>query len=458
MNRSCIFENFKRLVPRSFVRFAAPGYHLFLAAFAAARYGFPSRRMTVIGVTGTNGKTTVVHLLHEFLTSTGHRVGSVSSLRFKIGDRETPNLLKMTMPGRFRLQAFLAECRSASCRFAIIEVTSQGILRSRHRFISFHAAVLTQITPEHIEAHGGFEAYRDAKLKLFTALPQSGIAVINVEDPAAELFARRTPAAVVRYSCSAVEFAGETYPLRLSEVTTRRIRLEVGGVSFESRLGGVFNAMNIIAATATAMALGVPLPAIRAALSRISGVPGRLEYLLERPFAVVVDYAVTPDALEQVYRELSDTLSEIRSPIIGDLISESAERRLVCVFGSAGGGRDKWKRPALGEIASRYCRQIVLTSDDPDDEDPVVIAADIHSGIPAGTAAVEVVVDRQAAIRRGIALARPGDTVVITGMGAQPWLVVGGREIPWDEREIVRTELTRRTSSQGRFQDPSASP
>lgn len=413
---------FKALLPKTLLRWLQPFYHFGLAGLAALIYGFPSRRMTVIGVTGTDGKTTVVHLLHEMLTSAGHGVGSVSSLRFKINDRDEPNLLKMTMPGRMRLQRFLAECRRAGCRFAIIEVTSQGIAQSRHRFIHFTAGVLTNVTPEHIESHGSFERYREAKMELFRALPSHGTAVLNREDPSSELFGENTRAQVTWYSRAEIESKRVSRPVHVLRTGTRNIQMEIDGRLLEASLGGAFNAMNVIAAAATALAFNVSISAIASALKNFAGVPGRMEYIQEQPFAVVVDYAVTPKALEHIYAALGENL--------------------ICVFGSAGGGRDRWKRPALGSIAEKFCKAVILTSDDPDDEDPRDIAGEIQSGMSGGTAAKSrIVVDRREAIREGFRSAKAGDTVIITGMGAQPWLVVAGRKIPWDDRKVVREEL-----------------
>ncbi len=412
------FDALKALLPKTLLRL----YHFGLAGLAALIYGFPSRRMMVIGVTGTDGKTTVVHLLHEMLTSAGYRVGSVSSLRFKVNHREELNLLKMTMPGRMRLQQFLAQCRRAGCQFAIIEVTSQGITQSRHRFIRFTAGVLTNITPEHIEWHGSFARYREAKMELFRALPPRATAVLNREDPSSELFAKSTPARVTWYSRREIELGHVSRPVRVFRVDAKSVQLELEGRLLAAPLGGAFNLSNVLAAAATALVFNVPISAIASALENFPGVPGRMEYIQERPFAVVVDYAVTPKALEYVYTALGGNL--------------------ICVFGSAGGGRDRWKRPQLGSIAGRFCQAIILTSDDPDDEDPRDITGEIRSGMPADAAAKSrVVIDRREAIRQGLHSAKAGDTVIITGMGAQPWLIVGGRKISWDDRRVVREEL-----------------
>lgn len=432
MSAEFLLAPIRERIPRPLFRAASPAYHFLLAFFAALAYGFPGRGLTVIGVTGTDGKTTVVHLLHEMLVAAGHRTGSLSSLRFKINEREEANLLKMTMPGRFRLERFLADCRKARCRFVIIEVTSQGIAQSRHRFILFRSAVLTNVSPEHIEAHGGFAAYRAAKMKLFQRLSPDGPAVLNRDDPSSELFAERTRGQVVWYSPESIEIRNVGHPVRVETVSAKGIRLLVDGVLLETRLGGAFNVANILAAAAAAMAHGVSLSAIADALARLPGLPGRLEYVFHEPFRVVVDYANTPRAYEAVYQALTS----------GNSASQIANSRLICVFGAPGGGRDKWKRPELGTIAARYCREVILTSDDADDEDPATIAADILGGIESTMRAIaRIVLDRREAIREALKMARSGDTVIITGMGAQPWLVLKGGKIPWDDRVVAREEL-----------------
>lgn len=424
----------RRLVPST----ALWLYHFLLAALAAVRYDFPSRRLIVIGVTGTDGKTTVVHLLHEMLAAAGHPVGSLSSLRFKVNEREEPNLLKMTMPGRLRLQRFLADCRAARCRFAIIEVTSQGILQSRHRFIRFSSAVLTNISPEHIEAHGGFERYRSSKLELFRRLPRSGWAVLNQEDSSSKLFAACTRARIVWYSHSAVELAGVCHPVQLSSVSPDRIQFAIRDTRLDVGLGGEFNVMNALAAAGVALAYGISLSVIANAASRIRGVPGRLEFVQREPFAVVVDYANTPRAYESVYATLAGDVQTGQRAGRG----AAETKKLICVFGAPGGGRDRWKRPELGRIAGRYCREIVLTTDDADEENPANIAEEIQSGVPEDKRQrAKVIPDRREAIREALSSARAGDTVVITGMGAQPRIVINGKKIPWDDREVVRDEL-----------------
>lgn len=423
----------KFILPDQTYRWLVRYYHYLLAALAAARFGHPSRDLTVIGVTGTNGKTTVVHLLHEMLEEGGLPTASLSSLRFKIRGNEEPNLLKMTMPGRFELQKFLSRARAAGCRYVVLEVTSEGVRQHRHRFITFRGAVLTNVTPEHIESHGGFEAYRNAKLELFRLIGPDGVAIINHEDPSAQLFADAATGRVSWYSRSEVEIEHVGRPARVVDVGLDHIQIEVEGVFLSVRIGGNFNVMNLFAALACALAFHVSMTAISQALANFPGVRGRMEFISKKPFSVVVDYAHTPDALESVYKTLSSANPKF----------EVRNSKLICVFGSAGGGRDHWKRPVFGEIAGRYCSSIILTSEDPDEEDSAVIANQIRAGIgPESTSSVDVILDRKKAIHTAIERAKSDDTVIITGMGAQPWFMDREGKIPWDEAAIVREELS----------------
>ncbi|TSC71188.1 MAG: hypothetical protein G01um101470_719 [Parcubacteria group bacterium Gr01-1014_70] len=390
----------RRLIPSYLFRLLQPFYHRFLALLAAVVYRFPSQHMTVIGVTGTNGKSTTVELLAEIIEEAGYRVASVSSIRFRIADHEKPNDTKMTMPGRFFLQKFLRLAVRQGCTHAVLEVTSEGIKQFRHAHITFDVAVITNIAPEHIESHGSFESYRDAKADLFRGSPTH---VLNSDDKNSYAYLSRLPAKK-RFAYSLKEFP-------------KNIHL---------RLPGDFNRANALAAFTAAGAIGISAEASKRALERVDYIPGRLEVVQSRPFGVVVDYAHTPDALEKVYTEVS-------AP------------RLICVLGSAGGGRDKWKRPEMGRIAARYCGEIILTNEDPYDEDPNRIVLDIKSGIANSNFQItnlKIMLDRRQAIREAISLARKNDVIIVTGKGCESWMMgPKGEKIPWDDRAVVREEI-----------------
>jgi len=387
-------------------------YHWLLSLLGAFLYGFPSRKMIVIGVTGTNGKSTVVEMISKILAAAGYKVASLSSIKFKIGEKEWLNTLKMTMPGRLKLQKFLRQAVAFGCQYAVLEVTSEGIKQYRHKFIDFDVAVFTNLTPEHIEAHGSFENYRAAKGKLFQVTKK--IHIINIDDENAEYF---------------LQFPAErkyTYGLNQGDVNNKNLQLNL-------RLIGDFNIYNALAAISVGISQGIDLETCKSAVEKIKGVPGRMEKVISEPFKVFVDYAFTPNALEKVYQALKTNNYKLQTT------------KLICVLGACGGGRDKWKRPVLGELAAKYCDEVIVTNEDPYDEDPYQILSMIKSGISKSQFPMTnfyEILDRREAIRKSFKLAKLNDVVVITGKGCEPWICVGrGKKIPWDDREVVREEF-----------------
>lgn len=405
----------KKAIPRPIFEFFQPVYHWKLAWLAALYYGFPSKNLYVIGVTGTNGKSTVVDLLHAILSEAGESVASASSIRFKIKNEEKINALKMTMPGRFQMQKFLREVVRQKCKYAVLEVTSEGIKQFRNNGIKFSLAILTNVTPEHIESHGGFEKYRATKARFFYQTPNH---ILNGEDTNIDYFVK--------------------IPAKNRIIYTKKDL----PVDWHTKLLGDFNKENIVAAYQAARFLGISPEKIKLAIEKFEGSPGRLEFIQRDPFAVVVDYAHTPDALEKVYKTLQSTYLVTKSlSNTNDMISG----RLICVFGAAGGGRDKWKRQEMGKIAATYCDEIILTNEDPYDENPMSIINDVDKGIARllnVNTSSQKILDRKEAIRTAISKARPGDVVIITGKGCEPWLMgPNDTKIPWDDREIVRDML-----------------
>ena len=407
-------ESIKKFIPEPVLSL----YHFILAFLGAVIYRFPSRKMKVIGVTGTNGKTTVVNMATRILEEAGYKVASLSSIKFKIGDREWPNTLKMTMLGRFKLQKFLRQAVNAGCQYAVLEVTSEGIKQYRHKFIGFEIAVLTNLTPEHIEAHGGFENYRREKGKLFQTT--KNIHVINLDDGNAKYF---------------LQFPAEkkyTYGLNQGDINNKELKLNL-------RLIGNFNIYNALAAICVGLSQGVSLDICKRVVEKIEGIPGRMEEVISRPFKVFVDYAFTPNALEKVYQTLKPP-KESQLPT-----GQAKNSRMVCVLGACGGGRDKWKRPVLGEIAAKYCDEIIITNEDPYNEDPYQILAMIKSGISNFqllTSNFYEILDRRKAIRKSLELTKQNDVVVITGKGCEPWICIkNGKKIPWDDRKVVKEEF-----------------
>lgn len=395
-------------------------YHFVLAWLSNIVHASPSRKIFVLGVTGTKGKSTTLELINSILEAAGKKTALVSSIRFKIGDKTEKNASGTTMPGRFFLQRFLRKAVSRGCEYALIEVTSQGILQHRHRFIHWNAALYTNLRPEHIEAHGSFGNYRQAKTNFF------GYAA-HQSKKTGKLFFLNEMDSSHQYFASAVDGCGEV--VYFSRESFAEKELNRGKESIGEWLLSNFNLENAAAATAFAQSQGISWPLIRKTLRAFKGVPGRLEYLQRTPFAVIIDYAHTPDSLEEIYREL-------HAKSVG-----KKSGNLVCVLGAAGGGRDKWKRPEMGRIAADYCREIILTDEDPYDEDPARIIGDIKSGISNArfpTSKIKEIIDRREAIRIALALAKKNDVVIITGKGSENCIhVAGGKKIPWDEREVV---------------------
>jgi len=404
----------KELLKKFIPPFLLNWYHYILALLGVIFYCFPSRKIKIIGVTGTNGKTTVVNLTTKILEEAGYKVVSLSSIKFKIGEREWPNTLKMTMPGRFQIQKFLRQAVASGCKFAVLEVTSEGIKQHRHRFINFDTAVFTNLTPEHIEAHGGFENYKKAKGKLFQAT--KNIHIINIDDENANYFLQFP--AKKKY----------TYGLNKGDINAKNFQ-------FKLQLIGDFNVYNALAAACVGVSQGVNLEICKKVLEMVGSIPGRMEEVISQPFKVFVDYAFTPNALEKVYQTLNNLKPK----------TYNLKPKLICVLGACGGGRDKWKRPVLGEIAAKYCDEVIVTNEDPYDENPFQILSMIKSGISKSqfpTSNFYEILDRREAIRKSLALAKPGDVVIITGKGCEPWIcVAGGKKIPWDDREVVKEEF-----------------
>ena len=405
----------KDLIKKFIPSFLLSWYHFGLAFLGAVLYGFPARKLKVIGVTGTNGKTTVVEFITKIFEEAGLKVASQSSVRFKIKDKEWPNTFKMTMPGRFFIQKFLRQAVKANCQYAIVEVTSEGIKQHRHRFIDFEAAVFTNLAPEHIEAHGGFENYKKAKGKLFQTT--KNIHIINIDDKNADYFLQFK--ARKKY----------TYGLEKGDINAQNTQLKL-------QLIGDFNVYNALAAISVGISQGISLETCERAVGMVKGVPGRMELVVQEPFKVFVDYAFTPNALEKVYQTLKPENKRRRDKSL--LYPSLRLGRMICVLGACGGGRDKWKRKVLGQIAAKYCDEVIVTNEDPYDENPMEIIDQVANG--AGPKAKKIL-DRREAINKSLKSAQESDVVIITGKGCEPWIVEArGKKIPWDDRQIVREE------------------
>ncbi len=408
------------------MKFLKSIYHFLFAWAGSIVYGHPSRKLVVIGITGTKGKSSVIELLHAILSGAGKKTAMISTVHIKIGEQEEDKKggsfrpSAGTMPGRFALQRFLNQAVQAGCQYAIVEVTSQGVAQHRHRFIDFDASALTNLQPEHIDSHGSFEAYRDAKVRFFADTARRS-------KKGGKLFFLPEGDLSAKYFEAVVGEKGRI--IRFSQEGFVEHELQGNAQVVSPWLRSNFNLANAALAVSIAKAYGATWSSVVKVLAGFAGVPGRVEWVTPpgKP-AVVIDYAHTPDSLDALYSFL-----------------KPQAKKLICVFGSAGGGRDVWKRPKMGEVASKYCDRIILTSEDPYDENPAEIAGQIGKGT-AGVN-VEIVLDRSEAIARAIAVAETGDIIALTGMGSQAkFYGPKGVATPWNEKEIVEVLIRKKVS------------
>ena len=415
-----------------------------LATAASWWYGDPSRELEVVGITGTDGKTTTSFLAVAALEAAGLKTGLMGTVDTKIGSIRESNAEHATTPEAPRLQAALRAMVAAGDAAAVVETTSHGLALERVGGIAYDAAILTNLTHEHLEFHGTWEAYRDAKLSLFERLavgaanPQKGrpkVAVVNADDPSAGLFAgvgQEAGAQVITYG---TDPAADVRAVRVEE-DARRLRIDLvapsGEARLELRLGGRFNVHNALAVVALGTAWSLDPAAVRDGLESVESVPGRMERVeAGQPFGVVVDYAHSPASLEGV---------------LGLLAPLAAARggELIAVFGSAG-ERDVAKRPMMGRIAGQRCRLVVVTDEDPRGEDPETILDEIAAGAEAAGKRrghdLLLIPDRVAAIEASFERARPGDIVLLAGKGHESSILYATGALPWNEREAAFAAL-----------------
>jgi UDP-N-acetylmuramoyl-L-alanyl-D-glutamate--2,6-diaminopimelate ligase len=408
-----------------------------LAELAAAFYGDPSEELTLVGITGTNGKTTTSYVLASIFDAAGMKCGRIGTIGYSTGARQLD--ASRTTPEAPELQQMLREMRSQDCAACVMEVSSHALALRRADSLHFAAGVFTNLTRDHLDFHGDMEAYFNAKRRLFEILPDAAVGVINVDDRrGADLVA-----AARRPVTYAIDAAADVRPGPLTftlDGLSFDIRTPRGTVHARSPLVGRPNAYNILAAAATAMALDLPFSAIEAGIKRLENVPGRFQVVSDPSddVRVIVDYAHTDDALKN--------LLETARPLAGG--------RVITVFG-CGGDRDRTKRPLMGAVAARLSDLVIVTSDNPRSEDPERIIDEIRRGIvmPADRIAPKgqrsgtpslAIVDRREAIEKAVKEARPGDLLLIAGKGHEKYQVIGDKTLPFDDVEVARAALARR--------------
>lgn len=394
-----------------------------LAHVASRFHGHPSSALSVVGVTGTKGKTTTTYLIRSMFEAAGGRVGLLGTISYVIGEREIP--APMTTPDAVDLQGYLAQMRDEGLTHAVLEVSSHALSQRRTEGIGFAAGVFTNLTRDHLDFHKTPEEYRDAKAILFEGLGRDRVAVLNADDPVSEEFARRTVARTVWYGMRpGMDASAEVIQCGLDGTVVRLFTVR-GDAEFRLPLIGRHNVQNLLAATATVLALGHPLAVAVEGARATRCVPGRLEPVeCGQPFHVFVDYAHTEDSLRNV-------ISALR-PLI--------EGRVLVVFG-CGGDRDRGKRPLMGRAVEELADRAIVTSDNPRTEDPIRILDDIVAGMN-DPARRDVICDREEAIFHAIRIARPGDVVLIAGKGHEHYQILKDVVKPFDDREVAIRAIT----------------
>jgi len=455
----------KKYIPVRLFKALQPAYHFLLSLIASIWYGWPSSKLIVIGVTGTTGKTTSVYLISKMLNSAGFRAGFTSTAMFSDGQSEWLNNKKMTMSGRFFTQKMLKQMVKNNCQYAIIETTSQGIEQFRHKFINYDILVFTGLYPEHVEAHGGFENYKKAKGKLFAHLKSCKTKyandkkrVVKAENGFKKIESNRVKKTIIangddKYADFFLSFWSEEKHIYINDNESKMklkndkmhivkysdIASSQTGVSFKVNeteikinLLGEYNAANAMNAVSLGLSQGIKIDRIKAGLEKIKGVPGRMELIKSdrTSFMAVIDYAFEPEALKKIY----NTIIKIK------------HNKIIHVLGSAGGGRDIARRPKLGALAGEKADVVIVTNEDPYDDDPKLIIDQVASGAKnAGKKENEnlfKIEDRREAIKKALTSARENDVVLITGKGCEQAICLAeGVKIKWDDREVVKEEL-----------------
>lgn len=385
-------------------------YHLFQAAVAAVFFNFPSRNITVVGVTGTDGKTTTVHMIYEILRSISPKCSMISSVYAAIGSKTFETGFHVTTPSSWQVQKYLRKSVDSGHKYFVLETTSHGLHQNRLAFVNFDISVLTNITHDHIDYHKTWENYALAKARLFK---KTNVSVLNTDDEKSYKFLKnKVSGKLVTYSINSE-----------SDVNTKKFPLKL-------KVQGDYNLSNALAAAATASALGISRKKITKSLNNFGGVRGRLDKITEKNnFDVYIDFAHTPNGLKQA-------LTTLRSAKKG---------RLIAVFGAAG-KRDYSKRQSMGAVADELADVIVLTSEDPRDESPEKISQEIARGIKSKKTDVNLffVPDRAKAIEKAITMCAPGDIAAFFGKGHERSMAIGKKETPWDEYESVKLALRKK--------------
>ena len=388
-----------------------------LAALASEYYDNPSSKLNLVGVTGTNGKTTTATLLYRLFTSMGYACGLISTIANYVGEKRYHT--EHTTPDPLELNALLEQMVDSGCQYCFMEVSSHSIDQERIKGLTFAGGIFSNLTHDHLDYHKTFDNYLRCKKRFFDNLPASAFALVNIDDRNGSVMVQNTAARVYTYSCGSMA----DFRCRIMDQTMEGMLLKMDDTQLWTMFIGAHNAHNLLAVYGAAILLGADKEEVLTIMSKLRAVNGRLEYLRGgNNVTAVVDYAHTPDALENVLKTLRET---------------AKGEYLICVFG-CGGDRDKTKRPEMGAIAGKYADRVVVTSDNPRHEDPLAIMADIKAGMDTKVRAKSVfIADRREAIRSAIMFAPEGGVVLVAGKGHEDYLIVGDEKMHFDDKEVI---------------------
>lgn len=425
----------KKLVPKRLILL----YHYLVAILATIIYGFPSRKMIIIGVTGTKGKTSAINFIWSTLTAGGVKTGIISTANIRIGEQEFLNKYHMTMPGRFVIQKLMREMVRSGCTYCVVETTSEGLKQYRHVGIYYDIGVFTNLSPEHLQSHGGsFEQYKKMKGKMFNALSShqktihgkrvEKVIIANRDSEHADYFLSFPADKKITFGINqSADYKAE----QVSE-SESGVQFELDRTKFNLSILGVFNVYNALPAIIIAHLAGINDSTISRGLQTLSVIPGRMEKIeAGQNFTVIVDYAHERESITGILQTA--------------IHMKSKTAKIIILLGAEGGGRDKAKRPIMGELSAKMADYLIVTNVDPYEDDPKEILEDIAKPAEAFGKVRDrdlfVIEDRRAGIKKALELAHLDDIVLITGKGAEQSIVIGGISTPWDDRVVVREEL-----------------
>lgn len=421
-------------------------YHYIMAMLATRYYGSPAKKMIIIGVTGTKGKTSAINFIWACLSAGGRKVGIISTANIRIGEKEFLNNYHMTMPGRFVIQKLMARMAKDGCQYCVVETTSEGIKQYRHIGVYYDIAVFTNLSPEHLTTHNGsFEEYKKMKGKMFEALSShikiingkkiDKVIIVNKDSKHSDYFLNFKADKKITFAMNAQADFVASDALEMAD----GVSFKAAGTVFKIGILGKFNALNALPAIIISRLAGIDNGLIAKGLAGLKIIPGRMETIDEgQDFKVIVDYAHEKESITNVLQ----TAKNMRLP----------GGKIIILLGAEGGGRDKTKRPIMGELAAKMADFVIVSNVDPYEDDPKQIIEDIAVASEKFGKVREkdlfLIEDRRSGIKKALSLAKKGDIVIITGKGAEQSIIINGKKTPWDDRKVVREELKNKALNQ----------